>query len=168
MCPDRVEEQAILQAFADANEFKYDNGCIELFNNGNLLVTAKRQVSSVQGKLSQIDKRPMKITAIYSDGNKLPLANYDAGFTYDGGQGMVYGRGICNRYFGNLSFVPNNDTSGSFAISGIGSTLMACNDPQQLEATLLKALEFADGYSIGEEGLILFNQKKILMELVWA
>ena len=167
MCADRVEEQDILQAFATANEFKYDNGRIELFHNGNLVITAKRQASSAQGNLSQIDKRPLKITAIYTDGNKLSLANYDAGFTYDSGQGMVYGRGICNRYFGKLSFVPNNDTGGSIAISGIGSTLMACNDPQQLEATLLKALEFADSYSIVEDGLVLFNQKKILMELVW-
>jgi len=73
--------------------------------------------------------------------------------TIDFGDGQISGNGSCNRYFGSYAL-----TGESMKISGLGSSMMACDQPlMEQEALLLGILGETSRFEINPDGRLVVH-----------
>lgn len=93
-----------------------------------------------------------------NNGEKLTATNDDSyTITFDATEGRVFGRGDCNRYFGQYKEVETR----RLEFSGMGSTRMMCPN-QQDEDKFMQIINQADSYTLDGDNLMLQNDGKVI------
>ena len=99
---------------------------------------------------------------VYSDG-KEELVNTKAFIRFDKEKGSAGGNGSCNS-FGSTAIINSNEVS----LKNIFSTKMYCEQVQLIENKFLGSLEKVTRYEIKEKSLLLYSDKKLLLEFAAA
>ena len=99
---------------------------------------------------------------IYSDG-KEESVNTKAFIRFDKEKGSAGGNGSCNS-FGSTAIINSNEVS----LKNIFSTKMYCEQVQSIENKFLGSLEKVTRYEIKEKSLLLYSDKKLLLEFAEA
>lgn len=86
------------------------------------------------------------------NGNSIPDISFDKR------TGRISGKAVCNRYFGKVII-----DNGRLAISGVGSTKMACTD-MQIETLYLKHLSAVNRYQYNSGILQLYRDQELLLQ----
>lgn len=81
----------------------------------------------------------------------------EAHFALDAAESRVRGHGGCNNFFGGYWA-----GDGTLAFSGLGSTMMACEDGMETEQAFLDALGRTTRYRIGGLFLTLYDDQEVL------
>ncbi len=93
------------------------------------------------------------------NGNRSFQGDYPDSYTlsFDKKEGRIYGRGSCNRFFGNYTTSAKNGIS----INPGGSTMMMCPNIQT-ESEYLQTLGQADEFYFEDNVLMLFHDGEVI------